>query len=93
MVVLCSAMKAVQRQKSHPKKIEVGHCYLAMESTNVSLVLYRVCVVAAIATASEQYEVPYIYDLHMVGVMVTYHHGRFTSLTMVAMQKLTHTIC
>ena len=61
MVVLCSAMKAVERQKSHPKKIEVGHCYLAMESTNVSLVLYRVCVVAAIATASEQYEVPYIY--------------------------------
>ena len=56
-------MKAVDKQKVRPKKIEVGHCYLAVESSNISLALHRVCVVAAIATVSEQYEVCYVCDL------------------------------
>lgn len=51
-------MKSVDKQKAHPKRIEVGHCYLLVESTNSSQA-YRVCVVAAIATISEQYEVSY----------------------------------
>lgn len=65
MIVLFSAMKAVDRQKSRPKKIVVGHCYLAVESSNLSLV-YRVCVVAAIATISEQYEVYHIHHLYLL---------------------------
>ena len=56
-------MKAVENHKVHPKKIEVGHCYLAVQSSNVSVVLHRVCVVAAIATVSEQYEVCYVCHL------------------------------
>lgn len=65
-------MKAVEKQKVHPKKIEVGHCYLAVESINVSLVLYRVCVVAALATVSEQYEVHHV---SITVVMVTVAKG------------------
>lgn len=57
MIFVYSAMRMVEKQKMHPKMIEVGHCYLAVESSNLPLRLYRVCVVAAIATVSEQYEV------------------------------------
>ena len=57
MCDLCRAMKAVEKQKVRPKKIEVGHCYLAVESSSTRPLLYRVCVVAALATVSEQYEV------------------------------------
>ena len=67
-----SAMKAVEKHKVRPKKIEVGHCYLAVESSNVSLVLYRVCVVAALATVSEQYEVCHV---SIIVVMVTVAEG------------------
>ena len=72
---LCSAMKAIERKKAHPKQIEVGHCYLAVESSNVSLVLYRVCVVAAIATVSEQYEVCYACMPPLLIAMVTITEG------------------
>lgn len=72
-LLLCySAMKAVENHKICPKKIEVGHCYLAVESSNVSLVLYRVCVVAALATVSEQYEVCLV---GIIVVMVTIVEG------------------
>jgi len=57
MMFLCRTIQMVEKQKMHPKRIEVGRCYLAVESSNLSVMLYRVCVVAAIATVSEQYEV------------------------------------
>ena len=75
ILVVYSAMETVGKQQIRPKKIEVGCCYLAVESSNVSLVLYRVCVVAAMATVSEQYEV--CYTCHFVVVMVTIMEGLF----------------
>ena len=82
-------MKAVDKQKVRPKKIEVSHCYLAVDSSNQQM--YRVCVVAAIATVSEKYEVYYIChsSTFLLSWLLT---PRYTLLTMVAMHKLKCTI-